>query len=97
MKPWKPLILLSVACLSAIGLSSCAKIFGGNAERNLQKYSQKAGYAPIGCTNMDSDKDGYLSCDAKTPNGQTITLDCAYKPFDSGCKEVERAKFRGLR
>lgn len=97
MKPWKTLAILSIACSLSIGLSSCAKIFGGNAERNLQKYAQKAGYTPIGCMNIDSDKDGYVSCDAKTPNGQTTTLDCAYKPFDSGCKEVDRNKFRGIR
>jgi hypothetical protein len=97
MKPLNTIAILAITCLSAIGLSSCAKIFAGNADGNLQKYSQKAGYTPIGCTNIDSDKDGYVSCDARTADGQTMTLDCAYKPFDSGCKEVARNKFRGVR
>jgi hypothetical protein len=97
MKFLNTIVPISIFCLSTLGLSSCAKIFGGNAESNLQKYSQKAGYTPIGCTNIDSDKDGYVSCDARTANGQTMTLDCAYKPFDSGCKEVARTKFRGVR
>ncbi|HIK31541.1 MAG TPA: hypothetical protein IGS17_08410 [Oscillatoriales cyanobacterium M59_W2019_021] len=97
MKPLTTLAILSFAGFCAIGLSSCAKIFVGNAEKNLQKYAQRAGYTPIGCTNIDSDQDGYLSCDAKHPDGQTVALDCAYKPFDSGCKEIERTKFRRAR
>lgn len=94
MKLLTKLAILSSIFFSAIGLSSCAKIFVGNAEKNLQKYSQRAGYTAIGCTNIDSDKDGYLACDAKHPDGRTVALDCAYKPFDSGCKEIERTKFR---
>ena len=33
-----------------------------------------------------------MSCDALDSAGNTVTLDCGYGPFASGCKRVDRFK-----
>jgi hypothetical protein len=48
---------------------------------NMQKYSVSMGYTFLGgsCSGVDSDGDGYVSCDARVQEGvdsRAIALDC---------------------
>ncbi len=56
------------------------------AEAYLNAYSINAGYTPFGCSGMDSDNDGYVSCDANDSVGNPVYLECAYNYLGSGCK-----------
>lgn len=87
-------LFIGLAILVSSSLVGCSIIFAGNAEENLAIYSKAAGLTPIQCSNQDSDDDGYVSCDAKAADGQTVSLDCGYMPFAKGCKSVDRFKGR---
>lgn len=53
----------------------------------LEEFSGKANITPLGCLDVDSDGDGYVSCTARDNiTQQLIDVQCAYSRWTSGCK-----------
>lgn len=93
--------LLTVLFTAASGIcfiaqGGCFNFTGANkakAEQEAKSYEAQARAAGanvtfVGCTDHDSDSDGYLACDFLF-DGQPVTLDCAGKNLlqdNHGCK-----------
>lgn len=56
-------------------------------EELLQEFSHNANITPIGCSDKDTDWDGYVSCTARDNiTKQLVDVQCASSYFNSGCK-----------
>lgn len=91
----KNLFILGVL---SIGLSTtgCAMMFNGNAEKNLNEWIKGTGLTAVGCVNVDSDGDGYVSCTARDSQLNETNVECRYQPLQKGCRKVDRIKGGGL-
>jgi hypothetical protein len=53
-------------------------------ELGAVKFSQAAGYTFVSCSGQDSDRDSYVTCTMKKPEGNMFEALCSYT--GSGCK-----------
>lgn len=79
------LLLLPIAALAACGgpyqLEPQER---DTTELGAVKFSQAAGYTFISCSGQDSDRDKYVTCTMKKPDGNMTEALCSYK--GAGCK-----------
>lgn len=89
-------LLFMAALLAFLFVPSCGK---GDAEDHALEYARKLGngYRTIGCTDTDSDDDGYVSCTIMHPDGGRSGIQCAtgIASCASGCKEDSGKGYSG--
>lgn len=58
-----------------------------NAQFGGQQYAMNADLKFIQCSGLDSEPDGYVSCEAKDKStGSKVVLLCSYQGSSAGCK-----------
>lgn len=83
-----------VVLISVMFVSGCWLNHKEPAEANAKVYAEQMmpGYKAIQCTNLDTDKDSYVSCTVKDSSGELVPLECvgAIPPWviirNTGCR-----------
>jgi hypothetical protein len=89
--------LLGAVTFSVVLLTSCDlpeplthEEIKANAEANLDAYAKRLGedYQAVGCSDDDSDGNGYVSCEIKkAKENQLLGYECGYVPGRTGCRK----------